>query len=357
MITTILATAFVLGVLIFIHELGHFLAAKLSGIRIDRFSMGYPPRLFGKKIGDTDYCISAIPLGGYVKISGMVDESMDTKQLAKDPQPWEFRSKPLHNRMATILAGPFMNILLAFVIFVSAVWIYGVGEVSEEAVVGSALEGKPAAAAGLKDGDRILRINGEAVADWKDMTVKIQSSTQDLLTVEFLRNDTLRTAEVSSVMEDAEKPGDAPVRRIGIMAQIVTRKSGFFEAFAKGGENIYHWTKLIISSLVKLVTGKESLRSLAGPVAIAQIAGESARTGLSSLIGFLAILSLNLGLLNLLPFPVLDGGHLVILGLEGLFRREIPVKAKLIIQQVGMVLLLGLMLFVVYSDILRVTKH
>ncbi|MBN1894216.1 RIP metalloprotease RseP [bacterium] len=357
MITTILATAFVLGVLIFIHELGHFLAAKLSGMRVDRFSLGYPPRLVGKKIGDTDYCVSAIPLGGYVKIAGMVDESMDTKQLAKDPQPWEFRSKPIYKRMATILAGPFMNILLAFVIFVSAVWIYGVGEVSEESVVGSVLEGKPAAAAGLKDGDRILRINGEEVADWKDMTVKIQSSQTDLLEVEFLRNDTLRTAMVSSVMEDAETPGEAPVRRIGIMANIIMRKAGFFEAFARGGENIYHWTALIINSLAKLITGKESLRSLAGPVAIAKIAGESARTGFSSLVGFLAILSLNLGLLNLLPFPVLDGGHLVMLALEGLFRREIPVKVKLIIQQVGMVLLLGLMLFVVYSDILRVTKH
>ncbi len=355
--TTFLATVFVLGVLVFIHEMGHFLAAKLSGIRVERFSMGLAPRLFGKKIGDTDYCISAIPFGGYVKIAGMVDESMDTSQLAAEPQPWEYRSKPWINRFLVILAGPVMNLVLAYLIFVGGVFIYGVGEYSKDPVVGEVSEGKPAQAAGVKAGDKIVSIDGVAVASWDQMAEIVHAAPSKSLSFLFQRRDSLFTRAI--VTETATLPtdhGEQQVGLIGIGPNMYTRKATFSEGFQRGGDNFIYLTRLIVDVVARLVTGKESVRSLAGPVAIAKMAGESARSGFGSLIGFLAMLSLNLGILNLLPIPVLDGGHLLILSVEGIVRRELPLKAKLAIQQVFMVLLLGLMAFVVYNDITRVIK-
>ena len=355
---TILSTVFVLGILVFIHELGHFLAAKLSGIRVDTFSMGYPPRLIGKKIGDTDYCISAVPFGGYVKISGMVDESMDTEELKGDPQPWEFRSKPWINRFSVILAGPVMNLVLAYLIFVGGVFVYGIGEFSPEPVVGIVSEGEPAEAAGLAEGDRILSINDIQVSSWDEMSEIVHAAPEQAMTFTWMRDN----QKMSQVIIPARKElpnaegKTEEVGLIGIGPVLETRRAGFFEAFQRGGDNFIFLTNMIVDVVGKLVTGRESVKSLAGPVAIAKMAGESARSGFGNLVGFLAMLSLNLGILNLLPIPVLDGGHLLMLSVEGIARREVPLKVKMVIQQVFMVLLLGLMGFVIYNDILRVLK-
>jgi regulator of sigma E protease len=354
---TVLATIFVLSVLVFIHELGHFLTAKLFKIRVERFSIGYPPRLLGKKVGDTDYCISAIPFGGYVKISGMVDESMDKKQLEQPAQPWEFRAKPRIQRFAVVVAGSVMNLLLAFGIFVAATWIQGVA-VPEGTVLGQVFEGKPAALAGLKPKDRIVRVDGKEVVSWDELTQKVHSSADKPLRFEWKRGDSLLSATITPVRDKIVSNGDLrDAGLIGILPQYEIKKVGFFRSVGAGSTNFYYLAKLVLNSVAHLITGKESLKSLAGPVFIAKMAGESARSGIGVLFEFMALLSLNLGILNLLPFPVLDGGHVLILLIEAVIRRELPIKAKMFVQQVGMILLIGLMLVAVYNDVLRIVKH
>jgi regulator of sigma E protease len=352
---TILATIFVLGILVFVHETGHFLSAKLFRIRVDRFSLGYPPRLVGKKIGETDYCISWIPFGGYVKIAGMVDESFDKKQFMKKPEPWEFRSKPWIQRVIVVAAGSIMNVALAFFIFMATTLHQGIYEVSPDSVVGEVMEGKPAQLAGIQPGDRIVRIGGQSVDTWEAMAGIIHEIPGKTVRIEWLRNDSLFSAEVTPQKEKVvgeEKTEE--VGLIGISRSFTIRRAGLFEAVSHGAQTTYYLSKLVIVSFWKLVTGKESLKALAGPVFIAKMAGESARSGIETLIAFLALVSLNLGILNLFPVPVLDGGHLVFLFIEGLIHRELPIKVKLIVQQVGMVLILGLMVFVIYNDILRI---
>ena len=351
---TLLATVFVLGVLIFIHESGHFLIAKLFKIRVERFSMGYPPRLFGKKIGDTDYCVSAVPFGGYVKIAGMVDESLDKKQMEGKPQSWEFRSRPWYQKFSVIFAGPFMNILLAFVITTVGILWQGVNE-AKEPVIQEVLKGKPAAAAGIRSGDRITSADGRVIQTWSALSEIIHASPEKPLRLEWMRHDSSFSAVVVPVKEKAIIQGDVrEIGVIGIKAKTEWRSAGFFEAVSGSATGLYYITKLIFISLGKLVTGQESIRSLAGPVFIAKMAGESARSGWSVLFGFMALISLNLGILNFFPFPVLDGGHLLLITIEGVLRREVSLKAKIVIQQVGMVILIGLMLVTVYNDILRI---
>jgi len=357
MIITILATIFVLSVLVVFHESGHFLAAKLFGMRVERFSLGFPPRLAGRKIGETDYCISAIPFGGYVKISGMVDESFDKEQLAKEPQPWEYRSRPWIQRFTVIFAGPFMNIVFAWLVFVGAVMVYGVAEQVPGAFVGTVVPDRPAAQAGIKPGDEILSINDQDVSTWDDVTAIIHGAAGKAVRITWTGSgDSAVTAVVTPRNEKMQNPDGSftEVGIIGINPQFNMRRVGLGTAVSVGTENLYGITRLIVVSIGRLVSGRESIKSLGGPVIIAKMAGESAKSGIGTLIGFMAFLSLNLGLLNLLPLPVLDGGHILFLIIEGIIRREIPVKVKLAIQQVGMILILGLTLFVIYNDIIRV---
>jgi regulator of sigma E protease len=355
---TLLATVFVLSVLVFMHELGHFLTAKFFKIRVDRFSMGYPPRLIGKKLGETDYCISAIPFGGYVKIAGMVDESMDAKQLESPPQPWEFRSKPRFQRFVVVAAGSIMNLALAVVIFTTAAWIQGVSKPLGTTVLGQVIEARPAAKAGLKTGDRIVRVDGKEISTWDQLTAVVHSSANKSLRFEWKRGDSLLSAFITPLPEKIDIRGDLrEVGLIGIWPQTEIEKVGFIRSIGIGSTNCYYLAKLVLNSVIHLITGKESVKSLAGPVFIAKMAGESAKSGFGALIEFMALLSLNLGILNLLPFPVLDGGHILILFIESVIRRELPLKAKMIVQQAGMVLLVGLMLVAVYNDVLRIVKH
>jgi regulator of sigma E protease len=344
---TLLATAFVLSVLVFVHEMGHFLSAKGFHIRVERFSLGYPPRLFGVRRGDTDYCVSAVPFGGYVKISGMVDESLDRKAVEGPPQPYEFRSKPWFQRLIVVLAGSFMNLLLAYFVLTAFARIQGVGRI-QGTTVGVVSEGRPAAAAGLKPDDRIVRVDGDSVPDWEALTGRIHSAPGRTLRIEWMRGDSLRSALITPVLDTLE---GRPVGLIGIQAKSVVVKIGWAESFVESAKYCWQISKLIVVSLVRLITGQESLKTLGGPVKIAQLAGDSARQGMGHLFYLMALLSLNLGLLNLLPFPVLDGGHVLILCIEAVIRREIPVRAKMIIQQAGMVLLIGLILLVTYNDI------
>jgi regulator of sigma E protease len=339
----------VLGLLVFVHELGHFLAAKWAGIRVERFSLGFPPRLIGKKIGDTDYCISWIPLGGYVKMAGMIDESMEEKI---EGQPWEFMSKPIWKRAIVIAAGPFMNIVLAIAFFAALHYHYGLQEPTNQPVVEQVIAGSAAESIGLQPNDRIMAVNGASVATWEELTKLIHANPEKTITLDWERQGEKMQAVVTPKRDPQDNKG-----KIGIGPQTQMRSIGFGESFTLACVRTWFITREIGKFVGRLFTGQESLRDgLAGPVQMMKMAGQFAREGLADVTNFVALISLQLALINLLPIPALDGGHLFFLGIEGILRRPVSVRARVIVQQVGMALLLALMVFIVINDVQKLFK-
>jgi regulator of sigma E protease len=429
-------TAVTLGILIFVHEFGHFIAAKLTGMRVDRFSIGFPPRAFGKKIGDTDYCISWVPLGGYVKIAGMVDESMDTEFANSEPQPWEFRARPMWARILVICAGVIMNVLLAVTLFSTIHSIRGKDSM-DTTEVGYVHEESPAWEAGMRSGDRFVSVNGAPVSTWEEVQqqVYIENMGRDLSlvvdrkggarttiniprpqspefsmenlgfyighSVSFIQTvqagmpaeslglhsgDTL--VAIGSVPIESRqqifdmfraspgKPVDLRWKRADriMSGTVVVNDSGKIgvglmsvyrgpirhidyspiEAVGEGILEAGETVRLFVLTMQKIVVGEASVQqSFGGPIAIAQLATQSAEYGLMAFLWFMAQLSMSLAILNILPIPALDGGHLVMLIIEKVIRREIPHRVKIAIQQVGFILLLAFMAFVIYNDISR----
>ncbi len=440
MLTTVLSAIFVLGLLVFFHELGHFLAAKRMGIRVERFSLGFPPKMIGKTVGDTEYCISWIPLGGYVSMAG---ERPDAQSEGEGGKPWEFQSKSVGARAFVIAAGPGMNFVLAFIIF----WLFyatmGVMLV-DTTTVGRVESGSPYAAAGLLVGDEILEIDQTPVDTWEDVRASLTSGTAASLALKVRRDgqdralsvsydgdsvaerlaglDYFRASAVSTVIPDSPaekaglKPGDVitsvnavpvtqwyemvevirarpgiettvswsrngqshqvivipntaqdldretgdviDIGQIGITQQDYIKRSptGLVASAGMAGTQLVNVTYTILVFVKKLVKGQVSTDSVGGPIAIARMAGDSARQGASSLFSFMAFLSINLAILNLLPIPALDGGQLLILGVEKILRRPISLKYRLVWQQTGMALLLVLMVFVVFNDVTRIFR-
>ncbi|MDZ7292376.1 MAG: RIP metalloprotease RseP [candidate division KSB1 bacterium] len=339
----------VLGLLVFVHELGHFLAAKWAGIRVERFSLGFPPRMFGKKIGDTDYCVSWIPLGGYVKMAGMIDESLDTKL---EGQPWEFMSKSIWKRAIVISAGPIMNMVLALAFFTALYFHYGMPQASNEPVVDQVIADSPAEKIGLQSNDRILSVNDQSVETWEQLTKLIHASPEKEIVIEWQRGNEKFHASVVPRRDPQDQKG-----KIGIAGRIEMRPAGLGESFVAAC--IYSWdiTRKIGRFVGRLVSGKESVREgLAGPVQMMILAGQFAQEGFAQLVNFVALISLQLALLNILPIPALDGGHLLFLGLEAILRRPVSVRVRLVVQQIGMALLLALMIFIVINDFQKIFR-
>ncbi len=355
--TTILALIFVLVVLIFFHELGHYLAARSVGIRVERFYIGF--NLFGlgikKKIGHTEYGLGLFPLGGYVKVAGMVDESMDTKLTGAE---WEFQSKNTLQKIWFMSAGVLANLLLAVVVFFSLTLANGIAEADPSSVVGSLAEDYPAAAAGIQPGDEITAINGMPVGSWDELTAIIHARPSQTVAVTWVRDgQTFRTDMETRATELLVDDEIKVVGLIGIGPVVTTRPAGFGKAVASGFTLTGRWFVLISKSLAMIITGKASLREVVGgPILIAQLAGQSAQSGFPTLLGLLAIISVNLAFLNLLPIPALDGGHIAIVLVEAAIRRPLSLRVRMAIQQLGILLILTFFVVVIYNDIMRIVR-
>jgi regulator of sigma E protease len=423
---------FVLGVLIFVHELGHFLAARRHGVRVLTFSLGFGPKILKVKRGDTEYCVSAVPLGGYVKMAG------ENPEDPRSGQPDEFLSKTKWQRFQILFAGPAMNILLAVVVTAFVLGIQGVRVpiyFDQPAMVGSVVSGSPAEKAGLRRGDRIISVSGDTIATWKDLDVAIgirrpnrdisvtvlrdgQPVSMSVTPVAegkygisdigvlpdanplvtrvlpgeraeaagFMAGDVIlmvngermatRTQLIDLIVKSADKRIEVTVRR-GEGEQVLTAtptrrgaggwlgvelsepyKSftpGPFEAIKLSVQHNIESSGIIFRTLGGLFTGETSVKQLQGPVGIAQLSGESAEEGFITLLSLMAMLSINLGILNLMPVPVLDGGHILIMALEGIARRDFSMQVKEKMLLAGFVVLMMLMVTVIYNDLTRIS--
>jgi regulator of sigma E protease len=434
---TILYFILGLGLLIFIHELGHFLVAKANGIRVERFSLGFGPHI-GVQIGETEYCLSLLPLGGYVKMSGQ--EDFEEGDIVPLDDPRAFSSKPLWARIQVVLAGPAMNLILPFILMPLVFMIgrqepkylrqtptiigvqadtpaakagfekgdlivqvdgddvvswdrvlkniakpagseikFKVKRGNEEIektvqltaaegggayvgiepifffdmdpVVGAFQPGSPAEKAGLQVGDRVVAINGQPVADWPAMADKVNASQGKELLLTVSRNGETKELKATPIHNAELKKYVIGVAKGSSPENYQKLTYGFVDAFKKGVRENVMLFGLTFKVLKDLVTLKASYKDLGGPVRIAQISAKAAEQGLGNFLYLLAFLSIQLGVLNLLPIPVLDGGHLLFMAYEGIAGKALSMKKRLVAQQVGMVLLLTLMVFVTVNDI------
>jgi len=489
----IIPFAVVLGVLVFIHELGHYFAAKIFGMRVDAFSLGFPPRAWGfrwstkklrlkfirdiqeaivknqsfgrihallaqnginrsaqesikaldkaflieqelvekemldkkgkpfkgeevvtnvkfrpvpdisenvsgqiqkeftddaelidlfrcyAEINDdktfrekyqTDYCLSWIPLGGYCKINGMVDESLDLDAMKEGPpKPWEYRAKPIWQRIIAITGGVAFNFLLAALIFGIMGFARGLPDVDKYneyklgTQISAVMEKSPAEKAGLKPGDKIIAINGKNVSEWKDLVEVIHANAGNSIVIEWKRGEEILTA---SIVPNANKiqtiDGPKEVGQIGISPSQLpefVRDASFFEALGYGFKNTAGMTAYMLMSIKQMITGEQSIKeALGGPIAIFRATGEvKQQYGWEGIWNLMALLSISLAVFNLFPIPALDGGHLVFLFIEGIIRRPISIKVKLYTQQAGMAILLTFIIYVIFNDILKWTGN
>lgn len=433
--TTLVIFAAALLILVFFHELGHFLAAKLFGMRVERFSLGFPPKVWGFQKGETEYCIGATPLGGYVKISGMIDESMDTDHVDEEPKPWEYRSKPVWQRMIVITAGVIFNMILAVFIFAGIAFSNGETKVTLDSVNGIYVpEGSVAETVGFETGDKIVGVNGMRVAYFNDLfspskmtdddlsylvqregrevTVALPDSMLDEINSQgFITLNHALPSKISSVREggaadeaglqsgdvirsvngknvdflmqvtnEIEESGDSvemeverdgellsytvPIGSDGLIGigtsadesfDVQQFEYGLFGSLNVGFDRTEETFTGIVQGFSKMFSGSISVRdNLGGPVAIANVTKEATSAG--GMIGFwniTAFLSITLAIMNILPIPVLDGGHLVFLIYEGITRREPSPKVRMALQQIGFLLIIALFIFVTFNDILR----
>jgi regulator of sigma E protease len=438
-VTTILYFLITIVILVFVHEFGHFAAAKLCKMRVDKFYLFFD--FFNLKIfkfvkGDTEYGLGVFPLGGYVKVAGMIDESMDKEFVNQPPQPWEFRSKPVWQRMFVITAGVIMNTILAFAIFYTINLVEGKTKM-ETNVIGFVTQGSIASKYNIQPGDRIVSINGHPVQFWDDVrgNIFIESMGEDVsLRVErngsvrdiFISKDELKdlaertfgvfpekmTPEIQQVadkrpakvmglqvgdliteangekiahsqqfvdvikgnagkdisikwmrggseMSGTVKPDADSTIGIGIgkyTGTVKTIKYNVISAIPQGASDLWHYgVVLFVKSMWKIIKGDIAFsKAVGGPVKIAQYAGQSAEGGLLSFLGFMAMLSITLAIINILPFPALDGGHFMFLLYEGIFRKPVSHKIQIVVQNVGFIILMAFMAFVVYNDIIHI---
>ncbi|KUO52288.1 MAG: hypothetical protein APF76_04435 [Desulfitibacter sp. BRH_c19] len=333
---TVVLTIIIFGILILVHELGHFILAKATGIRVEEFAIGMGPKLLGIKHGETDYSLRLLPIGGYNKMSGMESEQENDEK--------GFNKKTVLQRMMVISAGSLMNFLLAIVLFVLVFSFIGVPANSN--IIGDTIAGFPAEQAGLQEGDQLTAIDGEPVNDWVELTQIIQNNPERPLTITINRDN-----ELSEVTITPQKDPETGLGLIGIRDSLMTYD--VWSGLKLGAERAVSILVLIVSSLVQIITG-QAPAEVAGPVGIVQMIGEVAQYGIGTVFNFAALLSLNLGLINLLPIPALDGSRLVFLAIEGVRGKPISPERENFVHLIGFTLLILLMILITYQDIIRI---
>ena len=352
---TAVSFIFVLGVLIFIHELGHFVVAKKVGIRVHKFSLGFPPNIFSKKVGDTTYCIGLIPLGGYVKMAG--EDPSDESTGAEH----EFSSKTVGQRTLVIFAGPFMNYLLAIFLMIGVLYFGGRPVFNNDRIiVGTVQTDAPADKAGLKEDDVIIAFNGQAVSNFDSLRIRINSKVEEEIEISWLSDDTDTITASITTKQQLLPRADGGFDTVGIIGftqkPIGHERPSLVSAAVEGFIITHVIVRETFKFIKQLVTGQASTKMIGGPLFIARQSGKEASKGAANLFFFMALLSVNLAILNIMPIPILDGGHLVFLAIEKLKGSPLSIKVRGIAQQVGMVLLFTMIIFVTYNDILRAFK-
>ena len=340
---TFAAAVVVFGLLIFIHELGHFTLAKLEGIEVREFAIGFGPKFAAIRGGETLYSFRILPLGGFVLMAGTEPDDLDN--------PRGFATKSLLARTRVIAAGPLMNFILAAVLFASIFALYGVAVPKpDSAVIGEVFPGFPAAEAGLQAGDRVLRVAGEAVNDWHDLVAIVEQNPGTEIPVEIKRDGQITTVLVT--------PADNPQKEgkgfIGVGPTVDIQRIGPLASLVEGIRQTGRIMFLLVQSLGMVITGRGAAE-LAGPVGITGMIGQAAKTGLVNLTRLAAILSANLGLINLLPIPPVDGSRLVFLGIEAVRGRPVDPERENLIHFIGFAVLIALVVFVTYQDIVRLS--
>jgi regulator of sigma E protease len=317
---------------------------------VEKFSLGFGPKIYGKKIGETEYLLSALPLGGYVKMVGEGDDV----ELTEEERGRSFSDKAPLKRIAIVAAGPVFNLLFAYVIFI-VIYLAGVPAVTSK--VGEVMPGKPAAKAGILAGDQITAVNGKAIARWEDFAKSIAQGKLAPLEIEVRRGqEHLKFSMVPESRTSKNILGDTVTQPIvGVVAAGDTVIEHFppGEAIVRGSSQCWTVIKLTVLSLVRLVERAIPLDTIGGPIMIVKMAGQQAAAGGVNFLAFVALLSVNLGVLNLLPVPILDGGHLAFFLIELVIGRPVSKRAREIAQQVGLVLLISLMMLAFYNDIAR----
>lgn len=337
---TVLACIFVFGILVTVHEFGHFITAKLTGMKVEEFSIGFGPKIYQQQEGETLYSLRMLPLGGYNKIAGMDPEEPD------DPERG-FNSKPVASRMLVILAGSLMNFLLPVLIFFGIFLAFGMEVPENKPVLGQIIEGYPAEQSGLKEGDRILSINGKPVAEWLDIRNNIAEAGTKPVPFEIQRNNKTLTIMVTpGVNPETGKPF------IGVVSSLKKVELSPVQAVVASVTATKNIIKNMYASLYHMVTGKTKAE-FSGPVGVAKMAGEVAHKGFDRLMQFTAMLSLNLAIINLLPLPALDGGHFLILLIEAITGHKLGKAAMQNIQKVGVAMILALTVFATFKDLTR----
>lgn len=344
----------VLGVLIFFHELGHFLVAKYFGVKVLKFSLGFGYKLIGRKIGETEYLISTIPLGGYVKLLG--EDGEESEALSPEDEARAFNNQGVLKRIAIVAAGPIFNLLLAWILFCGVYIISGNYVMSTE--IGQVRADSPAEKAGLRKGDTIVSVQGKTVESWQEIKKVVQENDGRPLAIDIRRGDQLLNATVTPEMTTEKNifGEDIKAALIGIVASgnMKEVELGPGGSLVEGTLKTWEVTKLTFLTIVKLLQGVVSIKTLGGPIMIGQLTGQVAQESVGYLIPLLAIISINLGILNLLPIPILDGGLIVFLIIELIARRPVGLKKRDIAQKIGLLLLAVLIVVVTINDLSRI---
>ena len=387
MISSILPALLLIGAVVFIHELGHYLAARSIGVKVEKFSVCFGPRIFaftsvrdgwdfklffyrkneegkiawgpifskflsqrGRKGSKTEYCLSLIPLGGYVKVAGMLDESLDTKISNKS---YELMSKSRPKQVWFMSAGVIMNAILAFVIFTGLTLQNGKPVPVEGAmIVGDVMEDYPASLAGIQKDDQIIAIENFEINSIQDMQNALKGKMDQPITVTYIRDSETFNKVVRPKSHLDPQSGETKAI-LGISQAVEILPASFYESIQTGYERTVFGFSLVTLSIKMLASGEASLKELGGPLMIGGLAAETAKQGWSPYLSLMALISCNLAFLNILPIPGLDGGHIFITTIEGIIRRPLSLKLRMAIQQFGMVLLLMLMATVMINDIGR----